>query len=309
MPKGAAVFWGAKPPESPAQVPVLAGPGWDRARLILAGDWGSGLPRAQRVATAMRAEMEQGQREGVDTHVIHLGDVYYSGWEYEYENRFLKHWPVRPAEADRIGSWSLNGNHDMYSGGYAYYGTLLGDARFARQAGSSFFQIENAHWRIFGLDTAWDENGLKDPQAAWIRHGMAGDPRKTIFLSHHQLCSAYEDTPAVGSVLREKLGNILTGEGIAAAFWGHEHRCVLYDAMAGVRYPRLIGHGGIPTYMTHDARASLPASVTFEDRRFIENGFERWAYFGFSVLDFEHSRINVRYVDETGETIRSEILE
>ena len=51
----------------------------NRARLVLVGDWGTGLPRARSVADQMRRVIEQGLAAGLDQHVIHLGDVYYSG--------------------------------------------------------------------------------------------------------------------------------------------------------------------------------------------------------------------------------------
>src|SRR5204863_9774529 len=90
--------------------------------------------------------------------------VYYSGWAREYDKHFFPFWPVQLGEADQIFSWGLNGNHDMYSGGYGLFDHMLADPRFKHQAGSSWFSIENRHWRIVGLDTAWDEEGIHDPR-------------------------------------------------------------------------------------------------------------------------------------------------
>ncbi|MGY4460473.1 metallophosphoesterase family protein [Bradyrhizobium sp. LB13.1] len=288
----------SKPPEA-----VAMGP---NARLVIVGDWGSGLPRAQKVATAMRVYIEEALREQRDTHVVHLGDVYYSGWEYEYKNRFLEQWPVRPSEAGRLTSWSLNGNHDMYSGGHAYFDFLLADVRFRKQGRSSFFRLHNDLWQIFALDTAWDDNGLKDPQAEWIKSELDRNPQRAILLSHHQLFSAYEDTPAVGRTMREKLAPVLNAGRIHAAFWGHEHRCVLYDAFHNVQYPRLIGHGGVPVYMVHRKNDPLVAPASYELRESISKGFESWAVFGFAILDFDGPLITVRYVNEFGEVHHEE---
>jgi hypothetical protein len=282
---------------------VVMGPD---ARLIAVGDWGSGVPRAQKVATAMRGFIEQALGQNRDIHVVHLGDVYYSGWEYEYKNRFLRHWPVRPAEADRIASWSLNGNHDMYSGGHAYFDFLLKDVRFRKQRGTSFFRLYNEAWQIFALDTAWDDNGLQDPQAKWMKRELDRNPQRAILLSHHQLFSAYEDAPAVGRTIREKLGPVLDAGRVHAAFWGHEHRCVVYDASRGVEYPRLIGHGGVPVYMTHGKDDPVAPPVSYEYRDFISKGLENWAVFGFAVLDFDGPIITVRYVNEFGEVHHEE---
>jgi len=106
----------------------------DQARVILVGDWGSGIPRARLVGQAMRKAVEEAAGENREVQVIHLGDVYYAGWEYEYRDRFLPYWPVKAEEADKIGSWCLNGNHDMYSGGHAYFEYLLKDPRSASRA-------------------------------------------------------------------------------------------------------------------------------------------------------------------------------
>src|SRR5581483_11506302 len=45
----------------------------DTARLILVGDWGSGIPRSEKVGTGMRTYVEDSLRNGQDCHVIHLG--------------------------------------------------------------------------------------------------------------------------------------------------------------------------------------------------------------------------------------------
>ena len=107
--------------------------------------------------------MEQTDRE---QHVIHLGDVYYSGWPEEYEDHFLPNWPVAPGQEDRYGSRCLNANHDMFSGGH--FDHLLKDERFRRQRSArqptSYFSLENDHWQILGLDSAWQDGDLAGSQ-------------------------------------------------------------------------------------------------------------------------------------------------
>jgi hypothetical protein len=277
-------------PGEPVQLP-------SRARLILVGDWGSGLPRAQKVAQQMRAVIDQGLEDGISQHVVHLGDVYYSGWGKEYERRFLPYWPVRPEEAERIGSWSTNSNHDMYSGGHAYFDVLLADPRFSAQNRCSYFSFVHPHWRIAGLDTAWTEGLLQEPQLPWLEEQMKDRARKTLLLSHHQLFSVYEkDTPG----LREQLEPFLNRYGVKAWFWGHEHRCVLYESNAGVDFGRCIGHGGVPVYMWHANDGKYPSPATYEYRESLKRGLEKWALFGFAVLDLDGPAIDVRYIDEYG---------
>jgi hypothetical protein len=104
----------------------------DSARLVVVGDWGTGLPRARAVASYMAEEVADALAHWREAHVIHLGDVYYSGLPSEIRQHVLACWPVTPEQARAgVTSWALNGNHDMYSGGFGYFETLLGDPRFA----------------------------------------------------------------------------------------------------------------------------------------------------------------------------------
>lgn len=274
----------------------------DDARLVLVADWGTGLPRAQRVGSEMTRVLEEGRAEGLQQHVVHLGDVYYSGWQREYEKRLLPYWPVRASEED-VTSWACNGNHDMYSGGHAYYDYLLADRRFALQEASSFFSLENRHWQILGLDTAWDDHGLKDPQASWVEGKLRGSPnRKTMLLSHHQPFSVYERG---GETLQAKLAGALGTGRIDSWFWGHEHRCVLYKPHKRVTFGRCIGHGGVPVYADE---GPLPEPAMRQLRDYFDAGMEHWALFGFAVLDFQGPTVNVRYIDEWGRTRLEETI-
>jgi len=287
------------PTERPVTRPIA-----DTARVLLVGDWGSGIPRAQKVAAQMRTSLDQALAEGRECHVVHLGDVYYSGFEREYRDRFLEYWPVRKDEATKIGSWCLNGNHDMYAGGYAYFDYLLKDPRFNHWQGQfSTFRLQNRSWQIYGLDTAWDDDGLKDPQNTWVRELTGNDPQRNIMLlSHHQLFSAHEQSESRGKVLRDKLGFLLTNPRLRAWFWGHEHRCNVFAPHSGVAYGACIGHGGVPTYMNLGDADPLPAPSRYEYRKSIVKGLEKWGYMGYTVLDFRPDTIHATYIDEVGET-------
>jgi hypothetical protein len=281
-------------PEKPAE-PLTIG---NQARLVLVGDWGTGLPRARKVAREIRKVLDEGLETGREQHVVHLGDVYYAGWEYEYRDRFLALWPVEPGEQERILSWNLNGNHDMYAGGHAFFDYALKDPRFARQQGSSRFSFRNDNWTIAGLDTSWQEHGLEGDQREWALGLITDAPGKALLLSHHQLFSAYE--PGGGEMLRWKIAPVLDTGRVRSWFWGHEHRCVLYEPHEKVEYARCIGHGGVPVYMRHQAGDPYPPPATYEFRDFFQEELERWARFGFAVLDFDGPEIAVRYIDENG---------
>jgi hypothetical protein len=274
----------------------------NRARIVLVADWATGIPRAQKVGAAIRQELFGDGGGGREQHVIHLGDVYYAGWEREYRNRFLPYWPVKQGEEGQVSSWCLNGNHDMYSGGFGYFDYLLADPRFARQQGSSFFSMQNDHWSILGLDTAYDDESLRDPQPEWVERTLTSSGRAGLLLSHHQLFSAYD---LVKPLIFERVSRVVAAGRVRAWFWGHEHRCALYKGRDGVQYARCVGHGGVPTYAPS---APTPPTVLYEFRDSFGGFFEKWSLFGFAVLDFEDDRIQVRYLNEDGQQHHKETL-
>ena len=292
------------------------------ARLVVVGDWGTGLPRARTVARYMAEEVADALGSGREAHVIHLGDVYYSGLPEEVQQHVLQPWPVTAAQArGGVTSWSLNGNHDMYSGGYGYYDTLLADPRFAAQhsadgAATSFFRLTAPGWEFVGLDTSWDTNVLsqgasgvlQDPQGSYVAEVAKASDRKLVLLSHHQLTTVY-DQADIGPVLTAKLGPVLDSGRVTAWWWGHEHRCVGFEATQGVRFPRCIGHGGVPVPQTHTDADKPPAPWAWEPSGYLNSGGQRWALFGFAVFDLDGDRIQARYRDEHGATVRTEVIE
>jgi hypothetical protein len=266
----------------------------NKARIVIVGDWGSGLPRARKVAERMRAEIQAGLAESRQVHAIHLGDVYYTGSEAEYRERFLGYWPVR--EGEEIGSFTLNGNHDMYQGGHAYFGVALADSRFARQDSSSFFALRNEHWQLLGLDTSYEDTGLYGDQAAWVLKQLEDHPSlRTVLLSHHQPFSAYEPG---AKVLGKKIAPVLATKRIDAWFWGHEHRCLTYREHMDIGFSSCIGHGGIPEYLIAREGDPYPDPLDYEYRRVHGNGLEPWDTFGFAVLDLDDDRMKITFVDE-----------
>jgi hypothetical protein len=278
-------------------------------RVLLVGDWGSGIPRARQVATAMRASLEQALREGRRCHVIHLGDVYYTGQQREYKRRFLEPWPVMGSDSKtQVSSWCLNGNHDMYSGGHDYFDYLLADPRFADQGKSGYFALENEHWQILGLDSAYDDGDLHGEQASWVYQMRSGVQDKAgILMTHHQPFSSFE---AGSGQMLARLRPVLNSGLVRAWFWGHEHRCAIYEKRENIEYPRLVGHGGVPVWAP---AAQKPADVRFEYGRqegeyFYRYGDERFLRLGFAELTFDEKNIEVRYVTELGTEARREVL-
>ncbi|HWC27672.1 MAG TPA: metallophosphoesterase [Solirubrobacteraceae bacterium] len=268
----------------------------------------------------MAEEVTQALAARRPVHVVHLGDVYYSGDPVEYERRVLAEglWPVTLEQARAgVTSWSLNGNHDMYSGGWGYFQTLLGEERFSNQRSSdgrptSFFRIKTPSWDLVGLDTSWDpevlslgqKGVLADPQATVLGGWAAESDRKLMLLSHHQLVSSY-DLGDLGSVLPHKLEPLLDSKRITAWLWGHEHRCMGFADVHGIPFLRCIGHGGIPVPATAE-NAKIPPPGVWQEFGSFEEHDARWNSFGFAILDFDGPRATIRYRDDHGTQTRIE---
>jgi hypothetical protein len=293
----------------------------DDARLVLVGDWGSGLPGARSVAVHMQEEIAAALAEQRQVHVIHLGDVYYSGLESEDRRRFLDLWPVTSEQAAAgVTSWSLNGNHDMYSGGFGYFTTLLGDDRFSKQRSpdgpaTSFFRLHSPSWEFVGLDTAWDSNVvstgqsgvLEDPQGAYAAQVAAASERKLVLFSHHQLASVY-DPSDLGTTLPHKLAPLLAGDRVTAWWWGHEHRAIAYEATGGVKFPRCLGNGGVPILADPPPPAGSDPGITWRSTRTTHSHGKNWTRFGFAVLDLQGDQLAVRYRDDDGQQTHAETV-
>jgi hypothetical protein len=145
----------------------------DNARIAVFADWGTGLYGAPAIAKSIV------NLDHCDV-VLHLGDTYYSGSDDEIRERLVGDWPVR---SDSAVNRTLNGNHEMYSGGMGYFNAL---SSFFNQP-ASCFAMQNANWVLVCLDTAYVDFDLDPAQVTWLESivAAAGD-RKLILFSHHQ---------------------------------------------------------------------------------------------------------------------------
>jgi 3',5'-cyclic AMP phosphodiesterase CpdA len=217
-----------------------------KAKVAIVGDWGTGQDAAKLV-------LRQIADKKPDV-VIHLGDIYYAGTQFEVDNYFLQPWKqILNLAANPIPTFSLAGNHDMYSGGGPYYQMIQ------QQLGqpASYFCLRNANWQFIGLDTGYHDHNpagggagatyLQDTEVTWLTDKVnnAGS-RGTILLSHHQLFTAYDniDNNEINLRLYPQVAPILPK--VALWIWGHEHDFVPYDAYKGLAHSCCLGHGAFP---------------------------------------------------------------
>ncbi|HEX3860404.1 MAG TPA: metallophosphoesterase [Stellaceae bacterium] len=297
----------------------------DEVRVALAGDWGSGTDEAHEIAQLI---------DRFEPHyTIHLGDVYFVGDPNEVAENFLGinneangfepcSWP-----AGSCGSFALNGNHEMYALGYAYFDRMLpslglrvGDRPKGQHA--SFFCLENDHWRIIALDTAYNSIGwpileyisnpdcaLPEPLIDWLHDVVRprdDDPRGIILLSHHQYVSRFDHcftTPA------RQLAAFFPQP--VLWFWGHEHRLAVYEKAslpgAVTAFGRCIGHGGMPVDLSPPNPKHPQYPVEFVDDRLYPNDENlKIGFNGFARLTLRGKRLSIDYVDIKGAVVFAE---
>lgn len=229
-----------QPWQAPPSQPQQVGNG-ERLKVGLVSDWGTGLYGAPVIAQTMA-------RMGGLEVAMHLGDVYYSGTKTEAKERFLDVWPALPGAVSR----ALNANHEMYTGGEGYFKVML--PAFGQS--SSCCAMQTNHFLLVGLDSAYVDHDLTGDQVPWLEGLVAqAGGRKVILFSHHQPYSLLDNQ---GPKLTGKISTLLSDGRIFAWYWGHEHRCVLYDKhLTWQLHGRCIGHGGYPHF--RDKLSNLPA--------------------------------------------------
>ncbi len=300
----------------------------DGVRVSIAGDWGTGTHEAQSVGR---------QIVKFDPHyTIHIGDVYYVGDPPSVNENCLGiknpnnnydpvTWPL-----GSVGSFALNGNHEMYANGGGYFDVFLPRLGLRTAGGvtgqqTSFFCLQNQYWRVIAIDTGYNSIGvpilsgipwinsipgiggdceLPAPLVQWLKEVVrpAEDPRGVILLSHHQDYSGFQDQYA-------KPPQQLWDAGLKRRvlwFWGHEHRLAGYDRNGTGNlksYGRCVGHGGMPVDLGVPVREPRP--VFYDNRR----GAGGFGVNGHVNLVLAGPQVRCSYVDLNGNLLLEEMFE
>ncbi len=307
------IFKMQEPVSRPVSIAVLA-------------DWASDTPESQMIA---------GQA-GIQDYSIHLGDTYYVGNAQEVRENFNTDesgsWPY-----GTYGSFSLPGNHEMYSGGEGFFNELLPfmgsydgtNDKPVQPQQASFFCLENDYWRLIGLDTGYDSLtgffgltpntnlDLLQVQKDWLTNIVkpGEDQRGLIILSHHQIFSAFEQefsNPA------DFIASLIDPSRRIIWLMGHEHRLSIYGANAlknGAKaYSRCIGNGGMPVELNgEDGGLITPKdadnpgnpvnrNLTLYDQRQREvvNGTVPLGHNGYEILILDDANLTISYFDDNG---------
>ena len=224
-----------------------------------------------------------------------------------------------PAEQARRGvtSWALNGNHDMYSGGWGYFDHLLADERFGRQRGPRPRRASSGSARRRGASSAWTRHGSTDVAhaeatpascrtrrrrvAAWADEPT---PRKLVLLSHHQYVT---DGRSAGDRREVERQGGSRGRGRARDRVALGSRAALHGIPDRRRSRSCAAWATAACPCRRrpaDGRSRRPAvwEVPGELRG---RTARRWGSFGFAVLDLDGERIDASYRDDAGTETRS----
>ena len=248
--------------------------------IAITADWATNTPESIGVSMEILAKNPD--------YTVHLGDTYYTGTQSEIMSNYIV--PGAPWPKGPCGSFSLLGNHEMYSGGgSAYFDVLLKtlgitDKTTGLYTGqmAPFFCLQTNFWNVIALDTGYNCSKFPLPSIisgncelpaaliAWLTGtvDLQNDKRGIIFLPHHQYCSAFEDQYFLPG---EQLADIIGSNRKVLWIWGHEHRFAAYGRFqsknkgkTGVSaYGRCIGQGGTPV----EINTMIPARMSLLQKK------------------------------------------
>lgn len=209
----------------------------------------------------------------------------------------------------------------MYSRAYGFFDTFLptlgvADPKTGQMSGqgAGFVALENKYWRVIMLDTGYgtysvvpkmDSTNNTQPESVlrWLRDdvqiGNKSDTRGLIFLTHHQVESAfgapYPATP-------KQIAALLPSNRTVVWLWGHEHRMAWYEPTtigALTVHGRCIGNSGFPASVAAiPAKAKDAGLMVYDDRVYQQvSGFfdTKTSYNGFTHMTLEGPVATIEY--------------
>ena len=216
------------------------------ATLALFSDWGTGYYYSQYIAKHIGTNLDVKQ-------AIHLGDVYYTGQQREFNEYFTS--ILQKYVLKKMPFYALNANHEMDSHGIPYFAFLKDKHKRGQESGNcqqsqegSYFCLWNKHYQVIGIDTAYFENGRH--RQMWLQDWLSDqlcrgrdESKVNILLSQNEPYSKKKS-----ELLRKDLARVVVDERMVDLwFWGDEHYCALYGPSDDAPFfGSCIGHGGYP---------------------------------------------------------------
>jgi len=297
------LFGGKHPFSTSPQIIEISDP----VNIAIAGDWGTGDWRTSS-NPAPSTNVGNKMKLLKPDITLHLGDVYYSGTSDEEQHELVSLWPPGLS-----GSFTLNSNHEMYSGAKPYFGALS-NKPFDKQAGCSYFALKNPNWVIVGLDSAYfsPEMGLymdgalypegapntQNDFLARIAIEAQTNGQKLIVLTHH---NGLDDTGTKPNTLfNQVMSAFPNGGGPAYWYYGHNHFAALYKPQgAAGTLSRCCGHGALP-WGQASTLANSPNVIWHENRSANDPDIPQRVFNGFVMLKLDGPNLQEVFYDENG---------
>jgi hypothetical protein len=290
------------PPGTPTPIPIP-----ERVTIALAGDFGTGNFGGNDSPSTKISKFIPSLNPQF---TIHLGDVYYAGTSGEESSKLLNFWPRGSS-----GCFTMNSNHEMYSGGGPYFNEAVGGPVFNKfQSPFSFFALENSKWIIVGLDSAYNaavlslymEGSLGDNAQLPFLQGLAQkaeqEKKKLIVLTHHNGLPDSGVQPSAPLKLYTEVMSAFHGVTPPAYwYWAHVHAGVAYkplDDQNGLLC-RCVGHSAIPWGLASDLQMSQRVQW-FEKCNAKDPETPLRVYNGFVLLQLDGTNLTEIFYDETG---------
>ncbi|MBB6143042.1 hypothetical protein HNQ77_000986 [Silvibacterium bohemicum] len=279
-----------------------------QVRLVMVGDYGTGnFGSGDSPAVKISKFIPSLNPD----YTIHLGDTYYAGTGSEESSKLLSLWPQGSK-----GSFALNSNHEMYSSGGPYFNEVVGGPIFNKlQSPYSFFALENDHWIVVGLDSAYYSSALtlyldgtlgsNNAQTAFLQE-VAKRGKKVIVITHHNGIPVGGFDPTTDKLLQlyTDVMNAFTGSP-APAYWyyGHEHVGAAYAPLKGSEMLcRCLGHGALPWGFASSLQTAQDSGLVewFEKCNAADPDDNLRVFNGFVSLDLDGPDLVETFYDETG---------
>lgn len=310
------------------------------------GDWGTGPWNDCGTQGPAAAVMQQIQQLPTPPDVIiHLGDVYYAGTgglslginalmilisgetkvDYYPDEEMLRcinrWWSKSPVPL----SFTMNSNHEMYSGANGYFSELLMQTVFGAQKNTSYFALYYQDWALLGFDSAYYsqsffnmqgalQDGTHMAQIQWAQKlNLTG--KNVIALTHHTALDV-DGAPIPQNQLYNDVYAALNNNDPDYWYWGHTHNGVVYNpkvTMSSNRQTKTLcrccGHAAIPFgnayYWQNGKQYNLDQNGLIEyyahTSIFQPGDCQQWTYRvknGFAVLTLSQGTIQEAFYEQ-----------
>ncbi|MBK6504120.1 MAG: membrane dipeptidase [Ignavibacteria bacterium] len=261
-------------------------------------DFGTGYYHSRYIAKQLK--------EAKYPYAVHLGDVYYSGTQKEFDENFIRE--LDPILNDTC-LYTLNSNHEMFSGSAPYFKYIVKRLNNPKQKQrGSYFCLRNSKFNLIGIDTDYYEQSRYSNAKLriWLENrlieGRNAGQMNILFSANEPYEHNSSDlTDLINLDLRKLL---IDRKLVDLWFWGNVHYCALYDRTSKLPFiGSCVGHGGYPYYtQSKDEDYKCPVRVRFLETK---SRFWKWPQMrqdvgnnGYCVMSLKHDgSVELKYLD------------